>query len=596
VLQALIEAAVLAAFVLAFLVDPRLRRFAFWGALWGLTAGLWILAPPMIRVHYFAADGARPWIVLVVFFVVLFAIGGALLAFAALLPTVRVGRQSDQRSRLTTVMLPAIALPPAYVAASVGIEWRAFGALPAPADLEQLPASAIAYGAFVIAAATVCYVHRDRERAQLVRRVGVGLAIGAAVGAALLPLYGDIRPSTVAPVHSPTARTGSRVPLLVIGLDGGNWRTLEPLLEQHKVPAFEALISYGIRGDVKALWPPYWSTPAWGAILTGRPADELGVHEDLVATAPGLPMFELPLTLSVLLNPLFFVEFAMIRFGIIDVMPVPRDRLAAPVVWEQLTSAGIRTAVIRFPFTFPADDQASVVVSNRVVGDMWTELWQSPAESEGLVHPASDTERLLAFFRPLSPEKIREIRRPLLDHDWPAPRDAVVDPLEVLNRMSTIGAQMQAVAIDAVQRDSALGVLMLHIAGFDNICHAFWQYRFPDDFPEDRPAQADVDQLGPVVDHALIEIDRQIAELISAFSVRPNVLIVSDHGEAASRDYPLWKGWHASPGIFIAAGPDVPHGAEKLDVSYYDIFPTILALQGLRPAEPMRGRALVDVH
>jgi predicted AlkP superfamily phosphohydrolase/phosphomutase len=133
----------------------------------------------------------------------------------------------------------------------------------------------------------------------------------------------------------------------------------------------------------------------------------------------------------------------------------------------------------------------------------------------------------------------------------------------------------------------------VHIGGFDNACHAFWQYRFPEDFPADPPDAGDVKNYGPVIDRYLEFIDKRLAKLLAAFPVRPNVIIVSDHGHGPIDTATLWRGHHASPGLFIAAGPDVLKSSEILKVSYYDIVPTILDLTGFMKADGLRGRSVV---
>ena len=69
-------------------------------------------------------------------------------------------------------------------------------------------------------------------------------------------------------------------------------------------------------------------------------------------------------------------------------------------------------------------------------------------------------------------------------------------------------------------------------------------------------------------------------------------MIISDHGMGSVENKPPFKGWHASPGIFIAAGPDFAHSEEKIDVSYYDIVPTILDLESLERPAALKGKSL----
>ena len=313
--------------------------------------------------------------------------------------------------------------------------------------------------------------------------------------------------------------------------------------------------------------------------------------EDMSVTAAGFPRFELPLTLNLALNPLFAVEFVLIGLNAIEVMPTPRAGLNRTPVWERLSRAAVKTAVVRFPFTYPATGQADYVISNRLGDDLWDRLGVKPGEREHLVAPSTKADGLWAGL------SIKSDAEPLLNDvishpDWPKPHDAIEDPITVLKTVAAIDARTNHAMIELLRRDRDVSVLMLHVDGFDSVCHAFWQYRFPEDFPNNPPHQADVEHLGPVVDRYLERIDRQLAALIAAFPSPPNVLIVSDHGAGPSHSYPLWRGWHDSPGLFLAAGPDIPHISGMLEVSYYDIVPTILQLQGFEPDPDLRGRSV----
>ncbi len=59
---------------------------------------------------------------------------------------------------------------------------------------------------------------------------------------------------------------------------------------------------------------------------------------------------------------------------------------------------------------------------------------------------------------------------------------------------------------------------------------------------------------------------------------------------------PAFSGWHVREGIFIAYGPDIRPGGEKLDgLRIYDIAPTILHMFGLAVPSDMDGRVLVEI-
>jgi len=123
--------------------------------------------------------------------------------------------------------------------------------------------------------------------------------------------------------------------------------------------------------------------------------------------------------------------------------------------------------------------------------------------------------------------------------------------------------------------------------------HAFWQYRFPNDFPGASPAQSDIDRLGRVPDEYVRYLDERLGRLLALYAKEPDVLIVSDHGAGPTTIPSSWRGWHAQEGVFIAAGPSIPHSTKSVSVSYYDVVPTIARLKGFREPDVVHGRALV---
>jgi predicted AlkP superfamily phosphohydrolase/phosphomutase len=177
--------------------------------------------------------------------------------------------------------------------------------------------------------------------------------------------------------------------------------------------------------------------------------------------------------------------------------------------------------------------------------------------------------------------------------DWPEPEDGHMDPVPLVKNVLSFDQQTIDAVIGILRAHPDIEVLIVHFGGLDNVQHALWQYRFPDDF-EKKPAPADVEVLGPVIDRYLEFLDRGIGEMISAFPSRPNVMIVSDHGMESLEGVPPFKAYHASPGIFIAAGPDMPVVAARRKVTYYDIVPTVLSLEGLVKPQELQGNALLE--
>jgi predicted AlkP superfamily phosphohydrolase/phosphomutase len=384
---------------------------------------------------------------------------------------------------------------------------------------------------------------------------------------------------------------GTQRPVLVIGIDGGTWSTLQPLLDQKRLPALASIIEDGVRGDMNALWPPYWSVAAWAAITTGHPRRDTGVYGDVQVKISGLPVFQSPLVLDPALVPITAIEYLLARRNMIHTKIPDRTSLKRPPVWEMLDRSGIKTGVVRFNFSYPATKQAAIVVSNLAMVDVWGLVGVRIPDSAGLVQPVLRRDELLAPFAREWKGDSSELRRLLPEENWPKPKDAALDPVSTLRGALHFDAATMVTALKLMHTDPDIRVLFVHLGGVDNIEHSFWQYRFPGEFKR-RPDEKDIAVLGPVIDRYLEFIDAGIRRMIDAFPEKPNVLIVSDHGQGAREDGVPFKGWHASPGIFLAAGPDIAHNARRLNVSYYDVVPTILDLESLEKPDHLRGASL----
>jgi len=70
------------------------------------------------------------------------------------------------------------------------------------------------------------------------------------------------------------------IKVFVLGLDGGSWNVISPLINQGKLPTFEKLIKEGTHGKLKSILPPI-SVPAWKCYFTGKNPGELGIYSFL---------------------------------------------------------------------------------------------------------------------------------------------------------------------------------------------------------------------------------------------------------------------------------------------------------------------------
>lgn len=125
-----------------------------------------------------------------------------------------------------------------------------------------------------------------------------------------------------------------RRPLIVIGLDGGEWRVIRKLWDQGKLPNLRRIAR---RGVSTTLHTAYNSSPViWTTIATGVTPPEHGITDFVVPTPQG------------------------------DV-PISSEVRKVPALWNMLTKVGRRVAVLGWWGSWPAEEVNGVVVTDRAL-------------------------------------------------------------------------------------------------------------------------------------------------------------------------------------------------------------------------------------
>jgi predicted AlkP superfamily phosphohydrolase/phosphomutase len=141
----------------------------------------------------------------------------------------------------------------------------------------------------------------------------------------------------------PEVSVGPKV--IVIGIDGGCWDYIDPLLESGQLPNLQQLIDNGLRGILESTMPSI-TPPAWSAFITGKNPGKHGLFDFLVRIDAGLVPFS-----------------SMYRYG--------------TPFWKYLNCGGLRVGIIGIPVTYPPEEVDGFMIAG----------FGAPENSKSLTYP-----------------------------------------------------------------------------------------------------------------------------------------------------------------------------------------------------------------
>ncbi|MCA9972187.1 MAG: alkaline phosphatase family protein [Anaerolineales bacterium] len=400
-----------------------------------------------------------------------------------------------------------------------------------------------------------------------------------ALGARGLDAWRQVRngrsPQPVPPVSRPATRQsppiqhqhGPRLAkkLLLVGWDAADWKAINPLLDAGYMPALNRLVDQGIIGNLATLDPPL-SPMLWTSIATGKTADKHGV--------------------------LGFIQPDPERQRLRPLLGTTR-RVKA--IWNILSQAGLRTHVVGWWPSHPAEPINGVCVSNfyQEAAATYGEPWPLPP---GAVHPARLAARL-AELR-VHPGELTAA------HVLPfVPRAAEIDQaqdkrLAQIARTLAHAASVQAAATWIMETE-AWDFMAVYFDAIDHFGHGFMKFHPPqlEGVPDDLFAR-----YNHVVSAGYRFHDMMLDRLLALAGPDTTVILLSDHGFHPDHLRP--KGIpkepagpaveHRSLGVFCMAGDGVLRDERIYGAGLLDIAPTILTLFGLPIGQDMDGKPLVE--
>jgi len=341
--------------------------------------------------------------------------------------------------------------------------------------------------------------------------------------------------------------------LLVIGVDSADWRLLDPMIAEGRLPHLKAFRAQAASGRMQSFYPLEKSPLLWASICTGVMPAVHGVDSFVKGSAQ---------------------------------KPVTGSAWHAPALWDILGAAGRSTFVSGMWTTYPARPIDGVMVSDylpygrdrgRPLAGLVHPDSLVTAVLECRVDPAALTAEQLARFLPAGADVAAlELAHP---QQMQKLREIWAADLGYLN----VARRLKAT------RDFDL--FFFYLRGPDMISHGFYHY-MAIEANAWRGDQAELAAFREVVRRYYEWSDEAVGEVLSWFPSDRPAVIVSDHGFYGPR--PEGKGTveHSEWGIFMVRSPLHVAGANFGHLQLLDICPTLLALLDLPPAGDMPGVVL----
>ncbi len=351
--------------------------------------------------------------------------------------------------------------------------------------------------------------------------------------------------------------------LLVVGWDGADWKVINRLVEQGKMPTIARVIDSGTIGNIATLDPPF-SPMLWTTIATGKYPFKHGV--------------------------LGFSEPLADMSGVQPISSLSRKTKA---VWNILTQNGYFCNVVNWWPSHPAEPINGFMVSNffKAIKD-----FKFQPLPQGTVHPPEFAE-FFNHLRLLLPEISGEMLLPLV----PQAREILEKNPKRLQGITENLATTFSVHNVAtwLMENTSWEFMAVYYDIIDHMSHGFMQY-YPPRLPH--IPEEDYELFNQVVEGTYILQDYMLGALLDLAGDDVNLILLSDHGfhsdhlrPRAVPSEPAGPAYqHRNYGILLLHGPLFKQDERIYGASLLDITPTILYAYGLPVGQDMDGVPLVN--
>jgi len=393
-------------------------------------------------------------------------------------------------------------------------------------------------------------------------------SLGVGLGEVRLERWGGETPSGLPGAAAATAQALRRV--IVVGVDGGDWLNIQPMIDAGKLPNFRRLREKGATGPLESI-EPMLSPLLWTTMATGRYPEAHGI----------------------------------LNFTVTDPetgakVPITRLYRKVDAFWNMVGDYGRRVCVVGWLATDPPEAINGVMATDKVGYLAYAP--DDTAATAASIYPAARAAEIAALAVRTRDVPYDQIHRLIaIDRDeFEACHDREVDPRDPVQNLLLLYAStltFRDVAMHLLESDRP-DLLAVYFEWVDAVSHLFMLHsppRMPDVDPAEYARYKDAVSVAYEIQ------DEILGEIMARLDENTVLVVISDHGFKAGaarlRNRPeIWAGnaaqWHRKNGIVALYGAGIRRGAEIKEASILDVAPTLLALQGLPRAADMPGKVL----
>lgn len=353
--------------------------------------------------------------------------------------------------------------------------------------------------------------------------------------------------------------------VLLVGWDAADWQMIHPLIDRGLMPTLASLLERGVWGNL-ATTRPILSPMLWNTIATGKRPIDHGIH-GFTEPDPNGP----------------------------GVRPAQSTSRKCKALWNVLTQYGMRSHVVGWYASHPAEPIAGTMVSNQFEQFSAKDGQVTPPPA-ACIHPPELTDEL-AEFRVLPGEIDGGAILPFV----PTAAELLKTEDHRLGKLQHLMSQtatVHATATHLLAQDD-WDFAAVYYEGIDRFGHEFMEFHPP---KMDQVSEADFQAYQNCMVGAYRFHDMMLQTLLDQAGDETAVLIVSDHGYYNDHLRPDPREgksgpveWHRPFGMFAGLGPGIREGSRLYGAGILDIAPTVLQLLGLPAAYDMPGRVLAEV-